>query len=458
MANESTTSTTARLGLVTATLLVVANIIGSGIFVTPGEILQTLPTGTGLLLVFAVGGLLSLFGALAYGELAAAMPRSGGEYHYLKELYHPLVGFLSGFVSLVAGFSAPIALSATGFGFYLSELAPLTGLKSEIPLGPLTLHFNDPVFYAAGLIILLTGLHSLQVSHGARVQNLFTLLKVGLIAVFILAGLLVGPSVPANYAVGAQEWSLILGSPFALGLISVYFAYSGWNAAAYLSGEIRNPERNVPRALLLGTLIVVVLYLLLNWVFLRTVPLESLSGQVTVGKLSANAIFGTVGGNFVTMLISLALVSSVSSMVMAGPRITAAMGSDFPFFRRLGHLNRNQVPANALLLQMLIALFVVFTSSFFSILIYVGFMLSFFAMLAVGGVFILRVKGYHLPYKTWGYPVTPALFVGLCLWIIGNSIVSNPQALVAGLATLVVGVALYVLANRNPPGSDPNAR
>jgi basic amino acid/polyamine antiporter, APA family len=449
--SETTSGNLAKLGLLSATLLVVANIIGSGIFVTPGEIVRDMPSAPGLLLVFAVGGLLSLFGALAYGELAAAMPRSGGEYHYLSVLYHPLVGFLSGFVSLVAGFSAPIALSATGFGYYMSEIVPiLGGYKGEYALGPFTFHLNDPVVYASVLVVLLTGLHSLHISHGVRVQNLFTLLKVSLIALFILAGLFVAEPVVTDWSLGEDSTKLLFGSPFALGLISVYFAYSGWNAAAYLSSEIKDPARNVPRALLLGTLVVIVLYLLLNYVFLHTVSLNEMSGTVTVGKLAANNIFGTLGGNFVTMLISLALVSSVSSMVMAGPRITAAMGEDFPFFARLGKSNLKGVPANALLLQMAIALFIIFTASFFSILIFVGFMLSFFAMLAVAGVFLLRINKakYTYSYRTAGYPLTPALFVGLCLWIIYNSVSSNPDTLIAGLATLAVGVLLYVIANR----------
>jgi len=420
-----------------ATMVVVANMIGSGIFVTTGWLVPSLPSHLGLLLVWVGGGLLALCGALSYGELASYMPRSGGEYQYLSRIYHPAAGFISGFISLVVGFAAPIALTSITFGSYVAQVLPIgTTLDAKI--------------YGSALILGLTALHTLQIKYGASAQNVFTVVKVGLILFLIVAGLLTPNAHPLDLGFTEKNTDLILSAAFALGLIQVYFAYSGWNAAAYLSGEIRNPRRNVPLALFTGTVVVTVLYILLTFVFLRTVPLDQMAaGGKEVGHMAADAIFGKFG-YLVALLISFALVSSVSSMIMAGPRVTQAIGEDFNAFALVAKKNNNGVPVVAILLQTALALFMLFAVNPLQILIYVGFTLSLSAMMSVLGVFILRSKypNVQRPYKTWGYPVTPALFVLLCLWMIYNSLVGDVWVAVAGFGTMFVGFVIYLLTSR----------
>lgn len=440
-----------KLSLFTAVSIVVANMIGTGIFATTGEIAASLPSHFALLTVWTVGGLLALCGALAYGELAAAMPRSGGEYQYLARLYHPSLGFLSGFISLTAGFAAPIALSASAFGMYFAKVIPGFSEKG----------------LAFGLMAVLTLIHSLNLKRGAAIQNVFTILKVTLILLFIVVGLFYDSPQEFSLIPDAADYSLVFSAAFAVGLIQVYFAYSGWNAAAYISGEIKNPQKNVPLALVIGTGIVLTLYVLLNFIFLRSVPLSALNGKIEVGHIAGAALFGETGGKIVAGLIAFALVSSVSSMIMAGPRVTQAIGEDFPAFALLAKRSEKGLPTAALILQLALAAVILFSGSFWDILIYIGFTLSFFALLTVAGVYILRAKGGVLEdtkeaqnekptfiidkiptenevppakrYKTFGYPITPALFILLNAWMIVNTLTNNPKAGIAGLVTLAVG-------------------
>ncbi len=430
-----------KVGLPTAILVVVANMVGSGVFGTTGELADKIPSAFAILACWAAGGLMALCGALAYGELAARLPRSGGEYHFLTQIYSPWAGFISGFVSIVVGFAAPIALNALFFGEYF---------KQVVPSAP-------PMLSAAVLVVFLTLVHALKIHYGAGVQNFFTLLKVGLIVLFIVAGLFFAPDsayTGVSLAPQSSDWSMILSPAFAVALVSVYYGYLGWNASVYMAGEIKNPTRNVPTSLVVGTLVVGALYMLLNYVFVTTVEIGAMSGRVEVGALSANAIFGETGGKIVSLFIGLALVSSAGAMVMLGPRIAESMGEDHAFFRFLARRKGKGGPWTALLTQMFIALLMVFTESPLTILIYMGFTLSLFSMFSVLGVYVLRYRERKNPtslasggfkYRTWGYPVTPALFVLLCLWMIANTIFNNPTAALGGLATLMLGAGVYLI-------------
>ncbi|MCS7085366.1 MAG: amino acid permease [Bacteroidia bacterium] len=427
-----------KVGFWTATLIVVANMIGSGVFGTTGELAEKIPSAFAILACWAVGGAMALCGALAYGELAARLPRSGGEYHFLTQIYGRGLGFVSGFVSVVVGFAAPIALNALFFGEYF---------KQVVAGAP-------PMATAAVLVVVLTLIHALKIHYGAGVQNVFTLLKVGLIVMFIIAGIVFVPEkarLPVSLAPRPSDWSLILSPAFAVALVSVYYGYLGWNASVYMTGEIRNPTRTVPLSLVVGTTFVAALYMLLNYVFVTTTPLEAMSGKVEVGALSAAAIFGETGGKIVSLFIGLALVSSAGAMVMLGPRIAESMGKDHAFFRFLARRKGNGGPWTALLFQMVVALIMVFTESPLIILVYMGFTLSLFSLLSVIGVFILRMRDGKSPagetfrYRTWGYPLTPALFVALCVWMIANTILNNPTAALSGLATLMLGAGIYLV-------------
>ena len=435
-----------RLGPLTATLIVVANMIGSGVFMTSGKLLADLPSPLAVLIAWLVGGLLALCGALSYGELASAMPRNGGEYHLLSRIYHPALGFLAGWISLVVGFSAPIALTSHIFGSYLAAIVP------GVP----------PQASAISLIVLLSALHAAHVRGGGRVQNVFTVGKIALIVVFVVAGALSGARFELLW-VGSAELGPALFSPaFAVGLILVFFSYSGWNGAVYLAGEVEEPQRTLPLALLAGTGIVVVLYTALNVIFLSAAPLAELQGVEEIGDVAARSLFGPQAGSLLSGLIAVALVSSVSAMVMAGPRVYEAVGQDYPRFSLLGRRSARGGPVVSVALQAAVALVLLVTFSFLTLLIFVGFTLSLSAGLAVAGVIVLRRNEPDLPrpYRTWGYPATPLLFIGLCLWMVVHTLIDKPLAALAGLGTVAAGLLLYACAgpaNTGDRGSGPPA-
>lgn len=423
-----------RLGAATATLIVIASMIGTGVFTTTGFLVRDIPSSPAVLLAWLVGGLLALCGALAYGELVAALPRNGGEYQILARVYHPAVGFVAGWISLVVGFSAPIAASAIGFGSYLAAIVPAV----------------NPTAAAAILVVGLSALHAAHVTAGSGLQNAFTIGKVLLIAGFVGGGLVVAD--PARvFASGTMPVADAVISPqFAVGLILVAFAYSGWNGAAYIAGEVRRPDRVLPLALFLGTGVVVLLYLGLNVVFLASAPPEELAGVVEVGHVAATRLFGPGTGAAVSAVIALALVSSVSAQVMAGPRVYEAMGVDY---RRLAVLARRSDrggPVGAVVLQGTIALAMLLTSTFEALLTFIGFTLSLASGLAVVGVIVLRRREPDLrrPYRTWGYPVTPLLFVALSAWMVVHAITERPVVAAAGGLTIVSGLVVHALVAR----------
>jgi APA family basic amino acid/polyamine antiporter len=424
-----------RLGATTATLLVVASMIGTGVFTTTGFLVADIRSPSAVLLAWLVGGVVALCGALSYGELAAALPRNGGEYQLLSRIYHPLVGFVAGWISFVVGFSAPIAASALAFGHYLAALAP--GV--------------DPVVSAAVLAVALSTMHALHVTLGARVQNVLTLAKILLIGVFVVGGLakvdLALPFAESESTFGEAT----LSPAFAVGLIFVSFAYAGWNGAVYVGGEVRRPGRNLPLALIAGTGLVVVLYCLLNLVFLSSAPAEQLAGVVEIGHVSAAALFGARTGSWLTAMIALALVSSVSAMIMAGPRVYESMGNDYPRIAALSRRSRLGGPVVALALQTAAVLLMITTSSFGTLLTYIGFTLAASSGLTVVGVMVLRHREPDLerPYRTLLYPATPLLFAALSLWMIVHALGQRPVAAVAGLATMISGILIFLLVRRS---------
>lgn len=442
-----------RLGVGTATLTVVANMIGTGVFTTTGILLDLLHAPALVISVWAAGGLLALFGAFAYAELGARIGRNGGEYRFLTDLMHPALGFVSAWVSLAVGFSAPIAASALAFGEYVSAIG--VGAPSRVS--------------ASALIVLLSVLHAARVEAGARLQNAFTVGKVLLILAFMAGAAVVGLTADGATATSTSSLGatgsggplrVVSASAVATALILVSFAYSGWNGAAYLAGEVRDPERALPRALVGGTLVVLALYVGLNAVFVGAVPVEALAGQVEVGHVVATRLFGDVAGRVLSGLISLALVSSVSAMIMVGPRVYEAVGVDHPRLRVLttrGGAGRGPVAATSL--QAALALGMVWTSSFETLLIYIGLTLSLSSAATVTCVFIDRRRHPEAerPYRALGHPLTTALFIGFMLAIVAWSVSGQPVAAVASAGTLAVGGALYFLV-REPGDSSTSGR
>jgi APA family basic amino acid/polyamine antiporter len=422
------------VSLLTATALAVADMIGIGVFTSLGFQVKDIPSAFPVLLLWIVGGIAALGGALAYAELAAAFPRSGGEYNFLSRIYHPAVGFLAGWVSATVGFAAPVALAAMAFGEYLQGIVP------EAP--PL----------AAGLAVvwLVSIVHLSGVRHGATFQNVSTLLKVALIVVLIVAGLAFADPQPISFTPSAADLGYIAGAPFAVSLVFVMYSYSGWNAATYIAGEVEDPQRNLPLSIIAATLIVTVLYVALNFVFLYTTPIEKMAGQLNVAQIAGEHIFGAAGGHIVGALICLGLVSSISAMTWIGPRVTMSMGEDVALLRVFSRKTAAGVPAAAILFQMIVVTLMLMTRSFEAVLEYIQFSLTLCAFLAVLGVIVLRVTMPKLirPYRTWGYPLTPLVFLSVTAFMMYYLVIERPAQSLAGLATVLAGLAIFFVSRR----------
>jgi len=450
-----------RLGVVAAIAIVIANMVGTGVFTSTGYQAEFLPDAGTILLLWVFGGVLALCGALCYAELGAMLPRVGGEYVYLREGLHPMVGVMSGWASVLAGFSAPIAVAAMAFAKYSAVIFPsMSGDAAQQAL-------------AIALIVGMTILHSFSTALGGRVQTIFTGVKVTLILVFIVAGLTAGGGDFSHFASGPGGLGNVWTGAFGLSLVYVSFAYSGWNAAAYIAGEIDQPEKNVPRALLVGTGVVMVLYVLLNVVFLYALPVQTLGHGALcdnplpvhpcaieeVGAATAGALFGARGGQMLSTLIALALVSSVSAMVMAGPRVYAAMAEDGALPRALAKRSGGGAPGWSVIVQGLLAIAITLTGRFDEIVRYVGFTLVVFAALTIIAMIRLRMTRPDAarPYRTFGYPITPAIFLIGSIWIAYSEIRMNPLESVYGLATLGFGAAAYGVSRLRPPAEQADS-
>ncbi|MDD5641590.1 MAG: amino acid permease [Syntrophales bacterium] len=440
-----------QLSLFSATVLVVANMVGTGIFTTSGFIIQALGNPWAMLGCWAVGGLFALTGALCYGELGARFPQAGGEYVFLRESFGELPAFLSGWVSLLVGFSAPIAAAAMAFAVYFlagwgggQELGFVWRVQGValLTLSPVTL-------LASGVILAFSLVHSHSLFLGSRVQNGLTLFKVALIMALVLLGLGWGRGSAAHFG-AAPGAGVFFSGQFATSLIFITFAYSGWNAAAYMGGEIARPTRNIPLALLCGTILVTILYLLLNVTFIYALSSRDMDGVVAVGEKAALALFGTGISRVFSGAIALSLLSLVSAMMMTGPRVYQAMAQAGLFFPGISKLRGQSTPGNAVRLQAGLALFMVLTASFESLLIFIGFTLSLFSLLAVAGLVVVRHRdpSPELPYKTWGYPYTAILFILGNLWIVIFSIIERPAVSLTGLAAVLSGAVFYFYFKR----------
>ena len=422
-----------RLGFTGVTSFTVANMIGTGVFTTLGFQLLDLHTPFALLALWIVGGLIALCGSLVYGELGAAMPRSGGEYHYLSVIYHPAVGFLSGFVSLTIGFAAPVALACMALGHYTESLFP-GGVTAQM--------------IAVSALLIITAVHMWSVRGGSRFQNVFTLLKLALIVAFIVCGVAAsGDKQPFLPVPDGAGWRELLSPAFAVCLIYVSYAYSGWNASAYVAGEVRDPQRTLPRSLLWGVTIVAVAYVGLNATFLSLVPHEEMEGKLQVGFIAAQHLFGPTGASLMAGVIGLLLVSSISSMIFIGPRVSQVMGEDYTLFRFLSHRSRRGTPAVAVAVQSAISLLFILSGSFEQVVTFSGFILSLFTFLSVLGVFVHRRRypEAERPYRTWGYPVTPILFLLLTGWTMVFLLVEKTSESVLGIFTLGIGLGAYAV-------------
>ena len=372
-------------------------------------------------------------GAICYAELALMFPRSSGEYNFLRRIYHPAFGFMAGCLSATVGFAAPVALAAMAFGSYFKSIMP-----GEPPLLP-----------GLAVVWIVSLVHLRGMRHGSAFQNVWTALKLLLIVGFLAAGLLFGSPQPISFAPSASDLNFMTSAPFAISLVFVMYSYSGWNAATYIIGEIQDPNRSLPRALFLGTLIVIGLYVGLNAVFLTVTPMQELAGQLDVAMIAGTYLFGEVGGRIVGMLICLGLVSSISAMMWIGPRVTMTMGEDMPLLRVFSRRSQKGVPAAAILFQLVISTLLLATQSFEAVLEFIQFSLTFCSFFTVLGVIKLRITHPDLPrpYRAWGYPVTPIVFLAVMLWMMYYLVLNQPVQSLAGFAVMLSGVAIYALSN-----------
>ncbi len=418
----------------TATAIIIANMIGTGVFTSLGFQLVGIQSGFVILLLWVVGGITALCGALTYAELGAALPRSGGEYNFLSKIYHPIAGFTSGWISSTIGFSAPTALAAITFGSYLSAVFPVLSAK----------------YLAVGLLIILTFVHASNRRTSGGVQQIFTFLKVAIILVFCVLGvMLVDDPQPINFMPIEGDLPLIFGSTFAVSLIYVNYAFSGWNAATYISSELEEPQKSLPKILLSGTFVVMICYVALNYIFLYAAPIDEMVGKVEIGVVAAQHIFGETGASIMGTILSLMLISTVSAMTLAGPRVLQVIGEDFKAFRSLSVTNKDGVPARAIFFQSAIALVFILTSTFESILVFAGFALALNNFFAVAGIFVLRYRQPDLerPYKTWLYPFTPLIFLSVTLWTVGYILIERPDEAFLSLGIIGSGIIFYFLAS-----------
>ena len=435
-----------------AAALVVSNMIGIGVFTSLGFQIKGFSNGNGteltgsvfpLIMLWVVGGILALCGALCYAELATALPRSGGEYNFLSRIYHPMVGFCTGLCSATIGFAAPIAVSALAFGQYFCRAFPAFA------------HFvpnNTEHVVAFILVAVATLAHLRSLRFTGYFQAAATGTTVLLILAFIIFGFSSKSAQPVTFLPHAADANLPLFEAFGASLIWVMYSYSGWNAAAYIVEEVRNPAKALPRALILGTGFVILLYVAVNAVFVYTTPLAALSDKFEVAHISGAQIFGQMGARITSGLICVGLIANVSGMMWVGSRVTEAIGATYPRLSLLGKTSATRVPYVALIYQFAI----VFALLFFKpddIVNYVGSVLLFWSLLAVIGVIVLRFREPNLPrpYHTWGYPFTPLLFATITAFCLYQNSAIHLRETLIGAATVLIGIPIYLWASRNVP-------
>jgi len=405
--------------------------IGTGVFTSLGYQLVKIQSVFPLMMLWIVGGVVALCGTLVYSELGAALPRSGGEYHLLSRIIHPSIGFGAGIVSATVGFTAPAVLAAMALGSYLSAVIP--GLNQTL--------------IAAIVILGFHGLHMMSVTWGTKFQDGSTAIKIGLVLIFIAFGLFMDAPQSISIWPKLGDGAVMLSSGFAVSLVWVSYAYTGWNSAVYVAGEIHDPKQNISRSMLMGTAFVMVLYILLNYVFLYSAPTDAMVGQVEVGYISGIRIFGKMGAKIIGIGISILLLSTVSSYVYIGPRIMQIMGEDHAFIGFLKEKNSDEIPLNAFWVQLGISFLFILKSSFEQVLMYAGISLIITTTLTVISLFILRINEPDLdrPYKVWAYPFTPMIYLIINCWILFYSFRESTFESMVGIGIITTSIALYYL-------------
>jgi APA family basic amino acid/polyamine antiporter len=421
-----------KIGWKTAAALVISNMIGTGVFTSLGYQLTDIQNTFSIVLIWALGGLFALIGAFTYAELGTNFDDSGGDYVFLSKLIHPIVGYVYAWVSLTIGFTAPIAISVMAMKSYLNPINPSI--------------FND--WFGIFVILILTAVHSISIGQSGKFQNISTGIKIGFVLLLILLGFSLVPAQELTAINLSSSWKEEIFLPgFAVSLLYVTYAYTGWNSAAYIVDEINDPRRNLPKALLIGTALVTVFYILLQIVFLKHASVEQLSGKVEVAFIAFKNALGPEGSNWISYFIAIQLIATISGYLWIGSRITFAMAKDHSLWKKIAVKNKNGIPVRALWLQAGISILLTLTGTFEQVLLYASFVLQLMGTLTVASIFWL--KGRKGAYKSPFKPFLQIVFILFSLWILGYMLIEKPKESAIGLLFVVSGVATYFLSNKS---------
>jgi len=448
-----------QLGLFDSTMVMVGIVIGSGIFLTTGIMAKTIPSAGLILLAWTVGGLLTLAGALTYAELGAAMPEAGGQYVYLREAYGSLAGFLFGWILFLIYVTGGIAALALAFSEYFGYFFPSLSTKKIIFSTVINI-FNHPIDYSLsmgqlvgiGVIIFLSLFNYIGVGFGKIIQNIFTVLKIGTILAIIFLGFIIGKGTAVDLSLTPAELStsqLIIG--FGVALVAVSWAFDGWNNINFVAGEIKNPKRNLPFSLILGTMGITVLYVLTNYIYLYALPINEMIGVIRIAEKAFTALFGTSTGALIAAAVIISTFGSLNGSILTGPRVYYAMAKDKLFFKKVAKVHpRFHTPGFAILIQAIWASILALSGTFEQVFTFVMFVAIIFWIAAAASVFTLRKKFPHLPrpYKTWGYPVIPIIFIIASSGILLNILIEKPVESLAGLGFTALGIPVYYFWKR----------
>ncbi|MFS4492676.1 APC family permease [Maribacter sp. 2308TA10-17] len=419
-----------KIGWKTAAALVISSMIGTGVFTSLGFQLVDIQNTWSIVLIWVLGGVFALIGAFTYAELGTNFDESGGDYIFLSKLIHPLVGYVYAWISLTVGFTAPIAISVMAMKSYLSPINPSL--------------FND--WFGVAVILILAAMHSFSIGQSGKFHNISTVIKIGFLLLLIILGFAYIPVQENALDLGGSWQEEILLPGFAVSLLYVTYAYTGWNAAAYIVDEIKDVRRNLPKALIIGTAFVTILFVLIQVVFLKHASVEQLSGNVEVAFIAFKNLFGSERGNWVSYFIALQLIATISGYLWIGSRVTFAMSKDHSLWRKLAVKNTNGIPVRALWFQAGVSILLTLTGTFEEVLLYASFVLQLMGTLTVASIFWL--KGRKGAYKSPFKPLLQITFILFSVWILGYMLFERPKESAIGLLFVATGIGTYFMSKR----------
>lgn len=421
-----------KIGWKTAVAIVVSNMIGTGIFTTLGFQLVDITNTYSIFLLWSIGGVLALFGAFCYAELGVHFKGNGGDFIYLTKTYHPILGYLISWISLVIGFSAPVSLAALAMSKYMSVF-----------------DFTFGIPFAIVVILIIAISLSFSLKAASRFHNFFTFIKVGFIITLIIFGVLLSEPQIGSSLLFSNSWEQEISLPaFATSLVFVTYSYTGWNSASYIANEIKNVDKSLPKALIVGTVFVTISYILINYIMLKHAPINQLAGKEDVMREAANNMLGSNFGKIVNIFIALQLVATISGYIWVGSRLTQAFAKVNHLWRFLAPSNNKGIPVRAIFAHAMIAVLIILTGSFKEIFVYTAFLLQLFASLAISTVFFLKKENRKI-FKSNFFYIFPSVFILFSFYILYFTLINNPKESIIGLGIVVVGIILYFLDKKN---------